>query len=513
MFRFLRFGALAAMAAGLLAIPYFRSSATIGTSVPVIVQLRTDPAAVYAAKAQQSGATVSAEQLQAYRDGLVAAQDQFLAALKNQGIAFQVKADNVPNTLGTTTPVQLRYNLTFNGLALTVPSTALSSIGAMSQVKAVFPDSARKLQLDKSVDYIRAPEVYGGNKEVTRDSSGPTDGYEGQNIYVAVIDTGVDWTHPMFGDDNNPPRLGLEPPPTGVARNEKVKYYLPLVDGLIDDFGHGTHTSADIAGYQAYAPGDDRLPNTADDVPIHGVAPQARLMDYKVCNAAGTCLTSDILMAIDDAVSPRTITGYTKPVANVINMSIGGVGSPDSAESIAADNATLTGTTVVASAGNSGTELGALGAPAAGRHVISVAADTDPGSSWPIDVLDPSTVSASTTGAVSPADNLATATGQQSGIKTFPMAGTPDPPQQSHRFCQMLDQVAGVKSAELDPGECRKRRIEIDCLPSSIQIAVLADFQIDTVKLQIRTRRPAPVFPMRQPATAGADVEDPRVPR
>jgi len=89
----------------------------------------------------------------------------------------------------------------------------------------------------------------------------------------------------------------------------------------------------------------------------------------------------------------------------------------------------------------------------------------------------------------------------------------PDPLQQSHRFCQMLDQVAGVKSAELDPGECRKRRIEIDCLPSSIQIAVLADFQIDAVKLQIRTRRPAPVFPMRQPATAGADVEDPRVPR
>ena len=155
MFRFLRFGALAAVAAGLLAIPYFRSSATIGTSVPVIVELRTDPAAVYAAKAQQTGATVSAEQLQSYRDGLAAAQDQFVAALKNQGIAAQVKTDSVPNTIGTTTPVQLRYTLTFNGIALTVPSTALSSISAMSQVKAVFPDSARQLQLEKLLRRLR----------------------------------------------------------------------------------------------------------------------------------------------------------------------------------------------------------------------------------------------------------------------------------------------------------------------------------------------------------------------
>src|SRR2546430_14672038 len=147
-------------------------------------------------------------------------------------------------------------------------------------------------------------------------------------------------------------RLGIEPDIAAANFNRKIIYYLPLVDGLVDDFGHGTHTSADIAGYQGFSPGPDGIPNNADDVPIHGVAPQARLMDYKVCNAAGTCLTSDILMAIDDAVSPRTITGYTKPVANVINMSIGGVGSPDSAESIAADNATLTGTTVVASAGN-----------------------------------------------------------------------------------------------------------------------------------------------------------------
>src|SRR4051794_28033136 len=109
MFRFLRFGALAVVGAGLLVIPYFRSTATVGTTVPVIIQLRTDPAAVYSAKAKQSGAAVSAEQLQSYRDGLATAQDQFLAALKNQGIAFQVKSDQVPNAVGGTTPVQLRY--------------------------------------------------------------------------------------------------------------------------------------------------------------------------------------------------------------------------------------------------------------------------------------------------------------------------------------------------------------------------------------------------------------------
>ena len=68
------------------------------------------------------------------------------------------------------------------------------------------------------------------------------------------------------------------PPTAAVTFNQKIIYYLTFTGGLPDGFGHGTHSSADIAGYLGIAPGADKLPGTADDVKLHGVAPQAKIM-------------------------------------------------------------------------------------------------------------------------------------------------------------------------------------------------------------------------------------------
>jgi len=64
----------------------------------------------------------------------------------------------------------------------------------------------------------------------------------------------------------------------------KMIYYMSFLGGLIDDFGHGSHTSADIAGYLGIAPRGRHSGNRPDDVRFNGVAPQARLMDYKACD-------------------------------------------------------------------------------------------------------------------------------------------------------------------------------------------------------------------------------------
>jgi subtilisin family serine protease len=448
MFRFARYFAGAVIAATLLAVPFYISRAGLSTStVSVIVELKGDPGSVYAAKMKKSGTPVSDAQLRAYRDQLTVTQNQFLGALQASGIAAQLQSVAVKDASGNVAgSVPLRYSLVYNGMTLTVPETAVPLIAKMNGVKAVHPNTALHPTLFKSVPYIRAPQLYGHNPNNMTPFATAPDGDEGQGQYIAVIDTGIDWTHPMFGGDPTPPRLGIGLNSASVPSNQKVVYSLPLSDIVTDGFGHGTHVASEAAGYLANAPGGDGIPGTADDIPIHGVAPQAKLMSYKVCSDTlstaaevgaviqdetgigwplGGCFSSVIVMGIEDAVSPQTVDLQPKPIANVINMSLGGGGGPDEPTAIASDNATLLGCAVVAAAGNSGPGEGTVGAPAAGRRVISPAANTDPGSGgdWSADLLDSSAVSATQTGAVTPANNLPTAAGT-SRIHMFAMSGS-----------------------------------------------------------------------------------------
>src|SRR5207253_10446470 len=128
-------------------------------------------------------------------DGLRAAQDQFLTTLKNQGVNFSLDSVDVKGFDGNTAAtVQYRYTLVLNGVGLTVPQSAISTIASMPQVKKVEPNRTFHVSLQKSVDYIDAPRLYGSNpNDLTPFASFP-DGNEGQGVYVPVIDTGIDWS-------------------------------------------------------------------------------------------------------------------------------------------------------------------------------------------------------------------------------------------------------------------------------------------------------------------------------
>ncbi|HEX8116836.1 MAG TPA: S8 family serine peptidase, partial [Pyrinomonadaceae bacterium] len=396
--------ALLALAFALAAFagPGFRAaSAVAADSVTVIVELKGEPAAVYSARARQQGRTLSTEELQAYRAQLASRQDKFLASLASRGVNAQLASRGVKNYDGSLAAnVPLRYTLVYNGLALKVPAAAVPALKAMPEVKGVRPDALLYTQLDHSVKYIEAPRVYGAVAELSQFDD-LREGYEGQGMYLAVIDTGIDWTHPMFGGDPTPPRLGVAPASASIPTNKKVVYYLPLADVAAEDgFGHGTHVASTAAGYLAQHPGPDGLPNTADDIRLHGVAPQAKLMSYKVCSdikstvsqvqPIGGCESSNTIMALEDAMSPFTLTGQPKPVAHVINLSLGGSGGPDDPTAVACSNAALAGASVVAASGNSGPADGTTGSPAAGRHVVSVGATAHPGnaaSAFKIDVV------------------------------------------------------------------------------------------------------------------------------
>lgn len=209
---------------------------------------------------------------------------------------------------------------------------------------------------------------------------------------IAVIDTGVDMTHPDLanqlwsnpqespGDANGDGRPGFagfdddgdglvdedsagrQPGEPGYTNNlvadDDENGYADDLRGWnwIDDnanpqdiMGHGTHVSG-ILGAE-----------TNNAVGIAGVCPQARIMPLKVFQVNGTAATSDIVLAIDYA---------RKKGAKVVNMSFGG---PQSTAMQLALESAYTNAVLVASAGNDGP--GAAAAyPAAFTFVIGVGA-------------------------------------------------------------------------------------------------------------------------------------------
>src|SRR6185436_10486973 len=170
----------------------------------VIIELKSDPVVV--AKTLAEAKNQNFDPL-AYQQRLIAEQNQFLSQLSAKGISFTQVAVNAPNgPNGEIANIQFRYNYVFNGLTLAVPSSAIETIRGMSAVKSVHNDEPITMNLDNAVKYVRAPSLYGNPPQVHQGDSLNTGGIEGQGIYIAILDTGIDWTHPMFGGDPTPPR-------------------------------------------------------------------------------------------------------------------------------------------------------------------------------------------------------------------------------------------------------------------------------------------------------------------
>ncbi len=377
----------------------------------------------------------------AYESRVLRDQEDFLQQLRAEGIPHRV----------TTTPLWLaggplrkanRFAFLINAVGLEVPASAVPVIRALSAVKHVAKDELMHGHLDNSVQYVRASDGPGNKTIFSRDGAPPAR-FDGTGQVIAILDTGIEHTHPAFDTrfddtdfalrtgDTRPVRLAGAPYQDGT-HHPKVVYYLSLTaTSNEDDVGHGTHCATDSAGLKVQGPGLDRIPGNADDQVIEGVAPGALLMGYKLCETTFTCVgTVNIVTALEDALSPTDPAGNPKPIATVINMSFGGgSGDPDSASAVAASNAALLGAVVVASAGNSGPGERTLGSPAAGRRVIAVGASKDPGAiSNETDVLVPNPLRYGPPGASTGAqdDTGQPVAPQDIPMKAIIMAGAPD---------------------------------------------------------------------------------------
>ncbi len=279
----------------------------------VIVELRSDPVVVARAKAQAASRPFNEAN---YRQQIINEQQQFLNRLTAAGIPFAITSVAAPNGPLTRT-LQYRFNYVFNGITLDLPVGVIDQIwpivASLPEVYAIHPNEPVYINLDRAVDYTRAPGLYGNPPKLTQFDTLNSGGVHGEGVNIAIIDTGVDWTHDMFGGDPTPPQYGAAPTLSLLPVNRKVIYYMNFTAAIApDDFGHGSHVAGIAAGYRAFAPGADSLPLTADDIAVHGAAPQAKIMAYKTLSAAGVGHAASIVAAIEDAVQPRTITGFPK---------------------------------------------------------------------------------------------------------------------------------------------------------------------------------------------------------
>ena len=224
------------------------------------------------------------------------------------------------------------YKYVFNGMALSMSSDYVFFIEQIPYVKRVFLSPVYHIDLNESVPLIKADEVWNLTDENGRNVTG-------ENVTIAIIDTGVDYNHPDLGGCFGSPSCKV------------IGGYDFVNDDAdpMDDNGHGTHVAATAAGNGT----------------LKGVAPGAKIVAYKVCNQYGSCWWSDVIAAIENA----TLNNYS-----IMSMSLGGVGNPDDSLSLIVDNAVNSGIVATISAGNSGPSEGTIGSPGTSRKAITVGA-------------------------------------------------------------------------------------------------------------------------------------------
>ncbi|WP_225859434.1 S8 family serine peptidase [Streptomyces albicerus] len=219
------------------------------------------------------------------------------------------------------------------GLWAAVTDTPGGTARTASGIAHIWLDGVRKAALDKSVPQIGTDKAWAS-------------GYDGKGVRIAVLDTGVDATHPDLKDQ------------VVAAKN-----FTPSPDAT-DRFGHGTHVASIAAGTGAASP-------AGSAGAYKGVAPGAALLNGKVLDDEGSGDDSGILAGIEWAAEQD---------ADVVNLSLGGPDTPgiDPLEAAIDKLSAEKGILFAVSAGNEG-ESGeeTIGSPGSADAALTVGAVDD----------------------------------------------------------------------------------------------------------------------------------------
>jgi subtilisin family serine protease len=349
--------------------------------VEVWVQLQESPLAAAQADAEDIGLPMTRE-----------AQRAHLAMLNDQHDELSFTARSLgADELG-------RVSRAHNAVAFSVDAAQLPALAAHPGVLAIRPVIDYTLDLSETVPYIGATAVQ--NLGIT-----------GEGVRVAVLDTGIDYTHrnlrgsgtaadytKAYGTSVDDPRNRTIDPavfPTSkvVGGFDFVGEHWPFGPRTEDpnpidcggpiacSGGHGSHV-ADIIG------------GSSRDGTHKGVAPGTKLYAVKVCSSqSSSCSGVALLKAMDFAVDPDG-DGDVSDHVDVINMSLGqAYGQIEDDLTFAAENAVRLGVVVVTAAGNSGNKPYVVSSPSIGPGVISVAQTQVPSARfYPLIINSPASI-------------------------------------------------------------------------------------------------------------------------
>ncbi|MCH8008084.1 MAG: S8 family serine peptidase [Chloroflexi bacterium] len=234
-------------------------------------------------------------------------------------------------------------------LAGQVNASGLAKLDAHPNVESVTIDGIGSIATGETLPIIHAPEVH-------------DNGFTGEGVVVAVLDTGVDIDHPDLADD--------------------ILYEACFVQGEDcrgehpgeDEHGHGTNVAGIITSDGTIAP--------------LGVAPDAKIAVYRVLTSSGFGRFSDWIAALDDILANHT-------EVNVVNMSLQSrEGCPSLALTLAISTLRDEGVATFVASGNHGNKNGLL-VPSCVAEAISVGATYDGNigsiSGWKSDCTDQTT--------------------------------------------------------------------------------------------------------------------------
>jgi serine protease AprX len=222
----------------------------------------------------------------------------------------------------------------------------IQALASDSRVRSIWDATQRiPLQLAEGRELVQAPQATAKF------------GVTGAGVTVAVIDTGVDTTHPDLDNGKATNIQVLPPEETGA-----VPVCVLAPNPNTDDDGHGTHVAGTIAGTGELSNGT-----------YTGVAPGAKIRMYDA-NVSLFLTLLQILCSYDDIIATKAETG----VRHISNSWGGGQGSYDRDDpiEIAVKAAYDNGIVSVFAASNDGWQDNTMSSQSVSPRVLAVAAIT-----------------------------------------------------------------------------------------------------------------------------------------